>query len=327
MDLFANRPARAGRGLWRCCCQPQQLMYLVGGVLLGLWVGILPGLGGIAGLSLRAALHLRHGPGLRPRADGRPARHRSRRPTPSPRCCSASRARLGAGHGARRVSAGPAGAGRRARCRPPSPARSTAASSAPLVLTFFIIIARPLILAFGLPEMLMLTILGLSMVAILAGRRAAQGHHRRGPRPSRRHHRRGGRRRQRCACRPTTCPTSSTACSSIIVGLGIYAHPRDRRRCCGRTSRSPKSAKLGKGWIEGVRDWWRQHLALDAVRGHRRRRRHHPGPRRLGRGLDRLRPRRADDQGPLAFGKGEIRGVIGPESSANAKEGGAWSRR
>ena len=32
--------------------QPQQLMYLAIGVLLGLWVGILPGLGGIAGLSL-----------------------------------------------------------------------------------------------------------------------------------------------------------------------------------------------------------------------------------------------------------------------------------
>ena len=38
-----------------------------------------------------------------------------------------------------------------------------------IVLTFFILVARSLILAFGLPEMLMVTILGLSMVAILAG--------------------------------------------------------------------------------------------------------------------------------------------------------------
>ena len=32
--------------------QPQQLMYMITGVLLGLTVGVLPGLGGIAGLSL-----------------------------------------------------------------------------------------------------------------------------------------------------------------------------------------------------------------------------------------------------------------------------------
>ena len=44
-----------------------------------------------------------------------------------------------------------------------------------LVLTGFIFIARPLILAFGLPEMLMITVLGLSMVAILAGRVPLKG--------------------------------------------------------------------------------------------------------------------------------------------------------
>ena len=32
--------------------QPQHLMYMVAGVLLGLSIGVLPGLGGIAGLSL-----------------------------------------------------------------------------------------------------------------------------------------------------------------------------------------------------------------------------------------------------------------------------------
>ncbi|MEO1960562.1 MAG: tripartite tricarboxylate transporter permease, partial [Paracoccus sp. (in: a-proteobacteria)] len=32
--------------------QPMQLVYLVGGVLLGLSIGVLPGLGGIAGLAL-----------------------------------------------------------------------------------------------------------------------------------------------------------------------------------------------------------------------------------------------------------------------------------
>ena len=42
-------------------------------------------------------------------------------------------------------------------------------------LTVFILIARPIVLAFGLPEMLMITALGLSMVAVLAGRLALKG--------------------------------------------------------------------------------------------------------------------------------------------------------
>ncbi len=42
-------------------------------------------------------------------------------------------------------------------------------------LTVFILAARPVVLAFGLQEMLMVTILGLSMVAILAGRIALKG--------------------------------------------------------------------------------------------------------------------------------------------------------
>ena len=44
-----------------------------------------------------------------------------------------------------------------------------------LFLTFFILVARPIVLAFALPEMLMVTILGLSMVAILAGRVPLKG--------------------------------------------------------------------------------------------------------------------------------------------------------
>ncbi len=79
------------------------------------------------------------------------------------------------------------------------------------MLTFFILIARPLILAFGLPEMLMITSLGLSMVAILAGRAPVKGvvalglglmFGNIGAAPG------GG---AACGCRPMTCPISSTA--------------------------------------------------------------------------------------------------------------------
>lgn len=44
-----------------------------------------------------------------------------------------------------------------------------------LFLTLVILVARPIVLAFGLPEMLMMTLLGLSMVAVLAGRVALKG--------------------------------------------------------------------------------------------------------------------------------------------------------
>ena len=61
-----------------------------------------------------------------------------------------------------------------ARYRPPLPPLFGGLVGA-LFLTFFILVARPIVLAFALPEMLMVTILGLSMVAILAGRVPLKG--------------------------------------------------------------------------------------------------------------------------------------------------------
>ncbi|MGB6230772.1 MAG: tripartite tricarboxylate transporter permease, partial [Litorimonas sp.] len=51
MDLFADALAQLGTAMG-LIFQPRQLMFLGAGVLLGLAVGILPGLGGIAGLAL-----------------------------------------------------------------------------------------------------------------------------------------------------------------------------------------------------------------------------------------------------------------------------------
>ena len=154
--------------------QPMQLLYLIGGVLLGLSIGVLPGLGGIAGLALLLPFLYGMEPvsGLAlmigliaviPTSDtfssvlmGIPG-------------SSASQATVldgfplsKQGHAARALSA--------------AFASSLAGGLfGAVVLTFFILIARPLILAFGLPEMLMITILGLSMVAILAGRVPLKG--------------------------------------------------------------------------------------------------------------------------------------------------------
>ncbi|MBL4646544.1 MAG: tripartite tricarboxylate transporter permease, partial [Rhizobiales bacterium] len=154
--------------------QPTQMMYLVLGVLLGLSVGVFPGLGGIAGLSLVMPFMFGMDPvsGLAlmvglvavvPTSDtfasvlmGIPG-------------SSASQATVLDGFPLARKG---------------EAARALAAAFASslfggllgaTVLTFFILIARPLVLAFGTPEMLAITILGLSMVAILAGRLPLKG--------------------------------------------------------------------------------------------------------------------------------------------------------
>jgi TctA family transporter len=150
------------------------LGYLLLGVVMGLAVGVFPGLGGIAGLSLLLPFMFGMDPVLGlalmigmvavvPTSDtfasvlmGIPG-------------SSASQATVldgfpmaKKGQAARALSAA-----------------FTSSLFGGLVgaafLTMFIVIARPIVLSFGLPEMLMISILGLSMVAVLAGRVALKG--------------------------------------------------------------------------------------------------------------------------------------------------------
>ena len=298
---------------------PQQLMYLIVGVLVGLAVGVFPGLGGIAGLSLVlpfiygmepvSGLALMVGlVAVVPTSDtfasvlmGIPG-------------SSASQATVldgfplaKKGEAARALSAAFASSlfgGLLGAC----------------FLTFFILIARPIVLAFGLPEMLMITILGLSMVAILAGRIPLKG--------------------VAAACLGLMVGTigegdagGSLRMSSyeipyltdglklVIVGMGIFAIPEIVSLL--RQDRAiAQDAKLGAGWMQGVRDWWHNiwlsvRCALVGVI---------VGviPGLGGSVVDWIAyghtvQTTADKKG---FGTGEIRGVIGPESSNNAKEGG-----
>jgi TctA family transporter len=299
--------------------QPRQIVFLIMGVLLGLSVGVFPGLGGIAGLSLVlpfmygmepvAGLALMVGLiAVIPTSDtfasvlmGIPG-------------SSASQATVldgfpmaKKGEAARALSAafvsslfgGLLGA---------------------LILTFFILIARPLVLAFGLPEMLMITILGLSMVAILAGRVPMKG--------------------VVAAClgllvgtigeagaggslRMATydMPYLADGLKLVIVGLGIFAIPEIVALL--RQDRAiAKDARLGAGWMTGLVDWWR-HIWLSVrcsvigvIVG--------VIPGLGGSGVDwiayghTVQTSKTKD----GFGKGDVRGVIGPESSNNAKEGG-----
>ena len=299
--------------------RPEQLLYLMAGVLLGLSIGVLPGLGGIAGLAL--VLPFMYGmdqvSGLAlmigliaviPTSDtfssvllGIPG-------------SSASQATVldgfplaRQGHAARALSAAFASS-------------LFGGLFGALILTVFIFVARPLILAFGLPEMLMITLLGLSMVAILAGRVPMKGIVAAGAgllvgtigaAPA------GG------SLRMSTYdfPYLVDGFQLVIVGLGIYAIP-EIVSLLRRDKPIAGAGQLGDGWIQGVKDWWQNKwlsircatigVTVGVI------------PGLGGSVVDWLAygsaVQTAKDRSQ--FGQGDIRGVIAPESSNNAKEGG-----
>lgn len=318
MDLVATAlPALAEA--FMLVFHPQQLMYLVAGVLLGLSIGVLPGLGGIAGLSLVLPFMFGMDPvsGLAlmvglvaviPTSDtfssvllGIPG-------------SSASQATVldgfplsRAGHAARALSAAFASS-------------LFGGLLGATVLTGFIFVARPLILAFGLPEMLMITVLGLSMVAILAGRVPLKGVVAAGL---------GlmagtiGAAGAGGSLRMSTysIPYLVDGLQLVIVGLGIYAVP-EIVSLLRQDRPIAKNGELGLGWAQGVRDWWQniwlstRCAAIGVVVG--------VIPGLGGSVVDWLAYGHAvhSTKDRDKFGQGDIRGVIAPESSNNAKEGG-----
>jgi putative tricarboxylic transport membrane protein len=192
-----------------------------------------------------------------------------------------------------------------------------------IILTAFVLIARPLILAFGSPELFMLSIFGLSMVGVLAGRSLPKG---------------------LSACglglligtigsAPATGELRLTmgidylydGIPLVVVGLGLFAIPeivdllrRDHSIAGG------KAPRLGAGWLAGFRDWARNWFlslrccGIGALIG--------AIPGLGGSVVDwiayghAVQSTKAKDN--PHFGKGDIRGVIAPESANNAKEGG-----
>ncbi|RYG89440.1 tricarboxylate transporter [Loktanella sp. IMCC34160] len=318
MDMFATAlPALADA--WALILQPVVLGYLLAGVLMGLAVGVFPGLGGIAGLSLLLPFMFGMDPVLGlalmigmvavvPTSDtfssvlmGIPG-------------SSASQATVLDGFPLARK-------GQAAR------ALSAAFTSSlfgglvgALFLTLFIVVARPLVLAFGLPEMLMISILGLSMVAVLAGRVALKGLAAAGL---------GmligtiGIADAGGSLRMATydIPYLTDGLQLVIVGLGVFAVPEIVSLL--RQDRSiAKDAALGSGWMDGVRDWMANKWLsvrcslIGVVVG--------VIPGLGGSVVDWIAYGHAvqTTKDKSNFGKGEIRGVIGPESSNNAKEGG-----
>ncbi len=189
-----------------------------------------------------------------------------------------------------------------------------------IVLTGFVVIARPLILSFGSAELFMLALFGLSMVAVLAGKSLAKG---------------------LAACcvgliigsiggAPATGEFRMIFGSDylydgiplVIVGLGFFAIPEiaDLLR---RNAAISQGNALGAGWFQGFRDWWGNiwlsvrcsgfGCIIGAIPG-------------LGGSVvdwiaygHAVQTVKKDPQ----FGKGDIRGVVAPESANNAMQGGA----
>ena len=299
--------------------QPIVLGYLVLGVVMGLCIGVFPGLGGIAGLSLLLPFMFGMDPilGLAlmigmvavvPTSDtfasvlmGIPGSSASQATVLDgfPMAKKGEAARALSAAFASSLFGGLVGAA---------------------FLTIFILVARPIVLEFRTPELLMITLFGLSMVGILAGRVALKGLVAAGL---------GmmigtiGEGDSAGELRMATydMPYLVDGLKLVIVGLGIFAVPeivallRQDRAISDR-------AILGDGWATGVRDWFANIFLsmrcsiIGVVVG--------VIPGLGGSVVDWIAYGHTVQSTPdkSKFGTGEVRGVIGPESSNNAKEGG-----
>ena len=318
MDILATALPALGDA-FALILQPQQIMFLVLGVLLGLSVGVFPGLGGIAGLSLVLPFMF----GMEP-VSGLALMVGLIAVIPtSDTFASVLMGIPGSSASQATVLDGFPLAKRGEAARALSAAFASSLFGGLLgaaVLTFFILIARPLVLAFGLPEMLMITILGLSMVAILAGRLPLKGVAAAGL---------GlmvgtiGEAGAGGSLRMATydIPYLTDGLKLVIVGLGIFAVPEIIALL--RQDRAiSSSGELGAGWFDGIRDWASNLFlsvrcsVIGVIVG--------VIPGLGGSVVDWIAYGHTVQSAreKSGFGSGDIRGVIGPESSNNAKEGG-----
>jgi putative tricarboxylic transport membrane protein len=297
----------------------QHGLFLLVGICLGLVVGVLPGLGGIAGLSLllpfiygmdqTSALAMMIGlVAIIPTSDtftsilmGIPG-------------SSASQATVldgfplaKQGEAARALSAA-------------FFASLIGGLFGAAILTFFVLIARPILLLFSSAELFMLTLFGLSMVGVLSGSNMLKG--------------------VAACCLGLAFGMIGAAPATgeyrmefgslylmdglplVIVGLGLFALPELVDLLRGGSAIADR-APLGRGWIRGIRDtlqnWW---LALRCA-----------GIGALIGAIPGLGGSVVDwiayghvvqtSKDREKFGKGDIRGVIAPESANNATAAGA----
>ena len=318
MDVFMQALPALGEA-FSLILQPYVLGYLCLGVIMGLCIGVLPGLGGIAGLSLLLPFMF----GMDPVAGLALMIGMVAVVPTSDTFASVLMGIPGSSASQATVLDGFPMAKKGEAARALSAAFTSSLFGGLLgasFLTLFILVARPIVLSFGLPEMLMITILGLSMVAVLAGRVVLKGVAAAGL---------GivigtiGEADAGGSLRMASyeLPYLTDGFKLVIVGLGIFAIPEiiALLRQDGAIS---KTEKLGAGWLDGIKDWWHniwlsvRCSIIGVVVG--------VIPGLGGSVVDWIAYGHAvqTTKDKTGFGKGEVRGVIGPESSNNAKEGG-----
>ena len=295
------------------------MISLVIGVLLGLVVGVLPGLGGIVGLSLllpflygmdpSSALAMMIGVlAVVPTSDtfasilmGIPGSTASQATVLDGFPLSKK------GEGARALAAA-------------FSASMFGGVFGALVLTAFVIIARPIILSFGTAELFALTIFGLSMVGVLSGANLTKG--------------------VATAALGLVFGMIGAAPATgeyrmefdllylvdgiplVIVALGLFAVPEIVDLLRGQSSIAKGKAVLGKGWLQGVKDTWAYKWlvlrcsGIGTIVG--------AVPGLGGAVVDWIAYGHVvqTSRDKSQFGKGDIRGVIAPESANNACAGG-----
>ncbi|HEU4923466.1 MAG TPA: tripartite tricarboxylate transporter permease, partial [Burkholderiales bacterium] len=189
-----------------------------------------------------------------------------------------------------------------------------------LVLTVFIVVARPIILAFSSAELFMLTVLGLGMVGVLSGSSLTKG-------------------LLSCALglllgRVGAAPTTGEwrlasgveylvdGLPLVVVALGLFAIPEiiDLLR---RNTAISQVATLGRGWLRGIGDTLREWSVVLRCSGIGCLIGAMPG---LGGSVADWMAyghtvQLAKDKSQ--FGRGDVRGVLAPESANNAVSGGA----
>jgi TctA family transporter len=296
------------------------LIYMGFGVLIGLLVGIIPGLGGIAGMALLLPFLYGMEPGLAlgmlmgmvaviPTGDtftsvlmGIPGSSASQATVMDgfPLAKKGQAARALASAFLSSLCGGVIGA---------------------VILTGFILIARPLVLAFSSAELFVLTLLGLAMVAVLSGDNLFKG---------------------MAACglgllvgAIGTAPATGEfrlnlgveylfdGVPLIVVGLAIFALPEIVDLLIRRGSIAQEHTSLGHGWRQGIRDvvdnkgLVAKCAGMGSIIG--------TIPGLAGSVVDWLTYAFAQKtvKGDKQFGKGDIRGVIAPESANNACACGA----
>lgn len=298
--------------------QVQHMLYLLGGVFLGILVGILPGLGGIVGFSIMlpflygmdqtSALAMLIGMvAVIPTSDtftsvlmGIPGSSASQATVldgyPMSKRGEAARA-LGAAFGASLIG-GLLGA---------------------LILSAFVVFARELILKLGSAELFILGLFGLSMVGVLSGKSLYKGFIAAGI----------GLLLGSIGSAPATGEFRMTFGSYylydgiklVILGLGVYAVP-EIISLLVENKKISKGEKLGGSFVQGLKDVWiskwivARCAPIGAMIG--------AIPGLGGSVVDWIAYGHVvqTSKDKSQFGKGDVRGVIAPESANNAKEGG-----